>query len=485
MGKRARRRFSGERRAAALAILLATAVVWGCAEPVPRIDPSGQRLFAPPDPGEPYPPRELPARQTSCDPVELLLTPRTTVAPVGSEVVLVAGVRGADRYLRTNERVEWTMAPGGVGEFVELDRHYFPDLLLGDFTWPRKVSATQVITSTSRQYLRLTRGTPTPADDVIVHRGQTWVTVTSPVEGTSYVTAFAPAVYGWDRHKQTAMIHWLDAQWQFPPPAINAVGTRHVFTTMVMRQSDQSPRAGWVVRYTISGGPPAAFAATGGPTVDVQTDATGRANAEIYQPQPTCGTNAIGILVIRPAGSGGLTGPLVVGSGGTSKTWSAPGLALRMSGPAIASARRHRHVSLGAVEPRRSARGGHCRDRRNSRGIFLPYQQACGRGRRAHHPLAGPKARPRPVLFHGIRSAGRSDRERHQLCRSDRRRRIAFAGVRHDDRIGLSTRWAGNRFGNHGRAQTGATAGRPVHSIANTRGSGSHTAGAGGKGHRA
>ena len=184
--------------------------------------------------------------------MELLLTPRTTVAPVGSEVVLVAGVRGADRYLRTNERVEWTMAPGGVGEFVELDRHYFPDLLLGDFTWPRKVSATQVITSTSRQYLRLTRGTPTPADDVIVHRGQTWVTVTSPVEGTSYVTAFAPAVYGWDRHKQTAMIHWLDAQWQFPPPAINAVGTRHVFTTMVMRQSDQSPRAGWVVRYTIA-----------------------------------------------------------------------------------------------------------------------------------------------------------------------------------------------------------------------------------------
>ena len=136
------------------------------------------------------------------------------------------------------------MTPGGVGEFMELDRHYFPDLLLGDFNWPRKVSATQVITSTSRQYLRLTRGTPTPADDVIVRRGQTWVTVTSPVEGTSYVTAFAPAVYGWDRHKQTAMIHWLDAQWQFPPPAINAAGTRHVFTTMVMRQSDQSPERG-------------------------------------------------------------------------------------------------------------------------------------------------------------------------------------------------------------------------------------------------
>ena len=263
--------------------------------------------------------------------------------------------------------------------------------------------------------MRLTRGTPTPADDVIVHRGQTWVTVTSPVEGTSYVTAFAPGVYGWDRHQQTAMIHWLDAQWQFPPPAINAAGTRHVFTTMVMRQSDQSPRAGWIVRYTISGGPPAAFAATGGPTVEVQTDATGRASAGSYQPQPTCGTNAIGILVIRPAGSCGLTSPLVVGSGGTSKTWSAPGLAHPHERAGYCQRRRHRHLSLGAVEPRRPARGGHCRDRRNSRGIFLPYQQASGRERRAHDPLAAAKARPRPVLFDGVGFAHRSDRERHEL----------------------------------------------------------------------
>lgn len=180
--------------------------------------------------------------------------PRVTAAPVGSQVVLLAGVRGADQYLRMNERVEWTLGPGGVGEFVELDRHYWPDILLGDFNWPRKVSPTYLITSTSRRCLRLTGGSPA-MNDVIVLRGQTWVTVTSPVEGTSCVTAFAPAVRGCDRRKQTALIHWLDAQWQFPPPAINAAGTRHVFTTTVMRQSDQSPRPGWRVRYTISGGP--------------------------------------------------------------------------------------------------------------------------------------------------------------------------------------------------------------------------------------
>ena len=39
MGRRARRCFSGERRVSALAILLATTVVWGCAGPCPGLIP--------------------------------------------------------------------------------------------------------------------------------------------------------------------------------------------------------------------------------------------------------------------------------------------------------------------------------------------------------------------------------------------------------------------------------------------------------------
>ncbi len=331
----------GTRAVRLLTAIAATCAVLGggCAEcRIPRIDPTGERLFLPgPEPANPHV-KKIPGAPHPWDPVELILTPRNTIAPVGSEVVLLAGVRGTDNYLRTNERVEWQIASGGVGEFVDFEHATLHDYLCFDFTHPHKVNSTYVITSTSRRYLRLTRGTPTPADDVNVLRGQTWVSVTSPVEGTSHVTAFAPDVYGWEARKQTATIHWVDAQWRFPPPAINPAGSRHVFTTLVMRKTDQAPCVDWRVQYTIADGPPAGFAPSGAPSVEVETNAAGQASAEIFQTQATPGTNRISIQIIRPAQAGGLGGArLVIGGGFTSKTWSAPGLYLRKTGPAVGS----------------------------------------------------------------------------------------------------------------------------------------------------
>lgn len=339
------RRECGDWRLAGLAALAAVLVA-GCVS-WPRIDPSGERFFLPPEaPATTTPPGAIPAPAGSPDalpstdgvgswgPAELILSPPLKVAPIGSEVVLVASVRGADQFLRTNERVDWQIAPGSVGQFLDFNPPQCLDLLF-DLTWPRKISPTLVITTTSRRAMRLTRGTANPYDDVNIVAGQTWVSVTSPVEGTTYVTAVAPGVANWERRGQTAVIHWVDAQWQFPPPAINPTGTRHVFTTTVMRQSDQSPLPGWRVRYTITGGPPAGLGPSGAQSLEVETDAAGRAAVEISQPRPVPGTNTVAIEIVRPATAPG--GRIVVGSGATSKTWSAPGLALRVSGPAVAS----------------------------------------------------------------------------------------------------------------------------------------------------
>ena len=331
----------GIRYARPLAALIALCAVLGggCAEyRMPRIDPTGERLFVPaPEPEHPHF-KDVPGAPGNCDTVELMLNPRTTIAPVGSEVVLLAGVRGADNYLCTNERVEWQIAAGGVGEFVDFERGTFTDYLVGDFHRPHKVSSTFVIGSTSRRYVRLTRGTPTPNDDVYVLRGQTWVTVTSPVEGTSFVTAYAPDVFGWEQRKQSSIIHWVDAQWQFPAPAINPAGSRHVFTTLVVRQSDKTPCVGYRVQYSICDGPAAGFGPSGSPSIEVETNAAGQASAEILQQQPSPGTNRVTIQVIRPAQGNGPGGArLVVGSGFTSATWSAAGITLRKTGPATAS----------------------------------------------------------------------------------------------------------------------------------------------------
>lgn len=343
----------------------------GCANHrLPRIDPTGESLFvydtppaslydptpyaaSPYQPSPAYPPAasgqygyaapapqyaEVPGQMRWGDNVCTTLAPTRTIAPVGSEVVLIAGVVDVEGFLRTNERVEWTIAPDGVGQFVDLDKESCVDLLLWDFTRPRKLSNNFAVTSTSRTYLRLTRGTPAAGDDVAVLRGQTWISVTSASEGTSLVTAFAPSVYGWKPRKQTATVHWVDAQWRLPPPAINPAGTSHVFTTSVTRHTDGSPCVGWLVRYEIADGPAAGFAPDGAQAAEAVTDANGQASIEIFQKEPASGTNRVAIQVIRPAALGGVAGQrLVVGSGSTTKTWSSPELGLRKTGPAIAS----------------------------------------------------------------------------------------------------------------------------------------------------
>lgn len=302
---------------------------------MPRIDPTGERIFADSPTAGPRHFREYPGGMLPWENTQVIVTPSRTIAPVGSEVVLLAGVRGQDQFLRTNERVEWTVSSGSVGHFLDYDKGTWVDLMLGDFTWPRKLSGAMAVGSTSRRYMRLSRGTPATSDDVCVLRGQTWVTVTSPIEGTTQVTAYAPSVYGWDGRKQTATIHWVDAQWTFPPPAINPAGAKHTFTTTVLRHTDRCPCVGWHVRYEIAGGPAAAFAPDGSASVEVTTNAAGQASVEIHQPQPASGTNRINIQVIRPSalpGSGGKR--LVVGRGGTMATWTTPELSLRKTGPA-------------------------------------------------------------------------------------------------------------------------------------------------------
>ena len=277
-------------RLAIVAGVVCALTVSGCAYPrTSGIDPTGEHIFTPPPPVASHRCRlscrrspvavpvtpvvtnnwsneyyfDQPLGRLPWDDVAVDVHPRETVAPVGSEVVLVAGVCGPDGYLRTNRRLEWSIDPGSVGQFVAVGETGLVDLLLGDFNWPRKITNTFAIGSTLRSNMRLNRGTCRPEENVYVLRGQGWISLTSPVEGTSNVTVFAPEVYTWDARLRAAKIHWVDAQWRFPPPAINPAGSRHVFTTTVTRQSNQTPCERWRVRYEIVGGPPAGFAPDG------------------------------------------------------------------------------------------------------------------------------------------------------------------------------------------------------------------------------
>jgi uncharacterized repeat protein (TIGR01451 family) len=317
------------------------------------IDPTGEHLFATPPPPtaaavpvvapvSPYPPNERyfddPLGPLPWDDVAVLIEPHELVAPVGSEVVVIAGVLGPDGYLRTNRRLEWSITPGSVGQFVSIEPGGFTDLLLGDFTWPHIVNATTAIGDTSRSNVLLNRGAPTRENDKYVRRGEGWISLTSPLEGTSYVNVVAPEIHNWDARRKTAVVHWVDAVAQYPPPAINPAGTKHVFTTTVAHSSNQSPCENWIVRYEIIDGPPAGFLPSGAASAEVRTNPAGQASVEIIEKVPASGVNKIAIQVIRPAdvpGSGGQR-LVVFRNGTTTKTWSAPDLAVHVQGPPTA-----------------------------------------------------------------------------------------------------------------------------------------------------
>ncbi len=327
------------------ALLIGAVLFSGCANlPPSPIDPTGEHLFAPPPgthtpvpPGAPVPPSAGTGDILPWEIESITVTPQAIAAPIGSEVVLVASVRDGEGYLRTNERLEWTISPGGVGEFVDIDRGTFANVLILDLPRPHLVSSTRAIGSTSRHDMRLTRGTPDPSDDVLVRRGQTWVSVTSAMEGTTHVTALCRAVRVWERRLDQARIHWIDAQWSFPAPVIGRTGTPQPLTTTVTRQSDGAPAAGWIVRYEILDGPPAGFRPGGSPVLETTTDPSGQATVEIVPEGAHAGTNRVGIEVIRPAEVGGPHGTqLAMGQGVTMVTWSAPGIALHKTGPASA-----------------------------------------------------------------------------------------------------------------------------------------------------
>ena len=316
------------------------AVVAGCASlPTSGIDPNGSQVFVRPPAaggnpacqGQPYNPNAA----LPWEDVAVQLRPQEVVAPVGSEVVLVAGVCAADGYSRTNRRLQWSIVPGSVGKFVDIAPGSAMDFLLGDFTCPHRIGDTRAVGSTGRTNIQLTRGAVAGGENLLVRRGESWISLTSPVEGTSNVMVVAPEVYYWQHRLKAAMVHWVDVRPQYPPPSINPAGSRHVLTTTVTRCSAPSPCQGWRVRYEITEGPPAGFAPDGAPVAEATTDAAGQASVEIFQKQPAHGTNKISIQVIRPANAPGSCGrELVVGRGTTTKTWTAPDLSIQAVGPA-------------------------------------------------------------------------------------------------------------------------------------------------------
>ena len=270
-----------------LALSVCAMLMGGCAGlRVPRIDPSGERVFIWPQSQVPavvpaagnvsappvytdavFPQPTMAGAQNpalpGAPPVNALIppvpqdrmsiTPNRILAPVGSEVILKAGLCSSENYLLTDTKTEWLIAQDSAGEFVELGGSGWCGKAILPWNKPKKIDNQYAVGYSAKVPLTITRGTQDTSDDVRVERGEAWATVTSPVEGTSNITAVAPEVVAWAGRRATATIYWVDVQWTLPPATVSA-GRAQVLTTAVRRQSDGMPLVGWLVRYEVADG---------------------------------------------------------------------------------------------------------------------------------------------------------------------------------------------------------------------------------------
>lgn len=245
------------------------------------------------------------------------VTPVEDVNPVGTQHIFVATVKDKDGKPLPNRRVEW-MISDGVGSIVEVDESGIRA------SRGYKVDNRFAVSHTNNFKHVITRGNDDPSDDIHLTAGQTWCVITSPVEGTSHVVAYAPAVYDWSKHKAFVKKHWYDVDWQFPAAAVNPVGTDHQFVTKVTTYSDKKPLEGYEVTYKILGGPEATLTPGGGQVATVKTNAEGLATVTLKQVKPAEGVNDLQIDVVRPANEKCCKPAVHVATGNTKKTWIGP-----------------------------------------------------------------------------------------------------------------------------------------------------------------
>ncbi|MCZ6682566.1 MAG: DUF11 domain-containing protein [Planctomycetota bacterium] len=185
-----------------LAALILTTALMGCRNHMPHSATwaaSGDTVQSHPKPPEG-------GYYTNWDPfaVKLEVFPKEDKNPIRTQHVLVATVRDADGKPLPNRRVEWMLAEGGVGDIVEVD----------ESGWRAsrgyKVTNHFAVSHTNNFDHVLDLGNDDPADDVHLTTGQTWCVITSPVVGTSFITAYAPGIYDWNHHKVFVVKHWYE-----------------------------------------------------------------------------------------------------------------------------------------------------------------------------------------------------------------------------------------------------------------------------------
>lgn len=233
-----------------------------------------------------------PAYYANFDPhaFELSVEPQVLSSQVGSQVVLLATVRDEKGMPRRDRRVEW-MVTGG--QLIEVDES-------GILPGRGYSDGASGVSFTAHHEHRLTRGNDNKLDDVMIRPGQTWCVISSPVEGDSHVQVVVPGISNWDKRMKTAVVRWVDAAWELPPPARASAADPHELRVKVMSFTERKPLAKYRVRFKILDGPPAILLPSRLEEDTVVTDLDGLAKVRILRLSIGAGASRVGVEILRP-----------------------------------------------------------------------------------------------------------------------------------------------------------------------------------------
>ena len=157
--------------------------------------------------------------------------------------------------------------------------------------------------------------------------GEATLTITATRTGDTDVTAYVPQIADDNSHKVFAVKHWVDMSVEFPPDAVNLVGTDHPLLVRITKVSDGSPIPGVEVSWAIIDGDPAATIDDAQDSVTTNTNENGETTTVLRQVAPAIGDNQVLIQVLEAG-----TGKTMFRHTHT-KQWQSPTLVVDKQGP--------------------------------------------------------------------------------------------------------------------------------------------------------
>lgn len=259
------------------------------------------------------------------EPATIKLFPEEDTNPIKTQHTFVATVLDSQGNPVPGQRVDWILSrgPNMVGDIVE---HDDMGAIIGN--------TNEVVKKLGNQYTisYTNEGPVTLNNGMTIEKGQTWLTITSPVEGETHVIAFCPGIRNVNNHKTFAVKYWKDIKIVWPENAINEVSKKnHTFNFHIETGTTSKGLEGYSVRWTLledTSSPKGYLGEEAGKTVaDTTTDTDGNASVVLQQTEPREGINRVQVQLLNSNGK-----PMA--NHVVTKQWISPKIQITKTGPA-------------------------------------------------------------------------------------------------------------------------------------------------------